>query len=91
MRDAGLMLQEWFKVGESETKSATQREDRNHAVEVRHGIYRDKEGALYEVITVAASAENFEPLVIYRELFGDYQHWVAPPETFSADKDVEMV
>ena len=38
-------------------------------IEVQRGIYRDKEGALYELITLAASAEDFEPLVIYRELF----------------------
>jgi uncharacterized protein DUF1653 len=49
------------------------------AERVTRGIYKANQGALYEVIASAASAEDFEQLVIYRELFGEFRFWVAPP------------
>lgn len=83
VRDAALKLQEWFKVGESEPPSPEPSEDTNEAAEVSSGIYSDQDGALFEVITAATNAENFERTVVYRELFGDYKFWVAPPQHFS--------
>lgn len=85
VRDAALKLQEWFKVGESQLSSSKQDEDTNNADRIQRGIYRDKDGALYELLMTAASAEDFEPLVVYRELFGDYQFWVAPTQNFAGD------
>jgi uncharacterized protein DUF1653 len=38
--------------------------------------------ALFEVIPSTTSVEDFEPLVVYRELFGDYKFWVGPLENF---------
>lgn len=82
VREAALKLAEWFKVGERPLRSPKQGEDIDERVEIQRGIYKDKDGALYEVVTNAASGEDFEPLVVYRELFGDYQFWVVPPQHF---------
>jgi hypothetical protein len=50
----------------------------NKAAEVLRGIHSDQDGALFAVITTATNAENFERLVVYRELFGDYKFWIRP-------------
>ncbi len=81
VRDAALKLSEWFKIGESE--SSSQSGDENEAAEISRGIYSDPDGALFEVIATATSGEDFEALVVYRELFGDYRFWVAPVENFA--------
>jgi hypothetical protein len=39
---------------------------------------------LFEVIINALSEEDLEPLVVYRELFGEYRFFVAPVENFAA-------
>lgn len=83
VRDAALKLQEWFEIGDSSASSPEQNESSDEAAEVPRGIYNDQDGALFEVITTALSAEDFERLVVYRELFGDYRSWVAPIENFS--------
>jgi hypothetical protein len=82
VRDAALKLAEWFKVGESESPSENHSDQVGDKTEVSRGIYADREGALFEVITTALSSEDFEPLVVYRELSGDYGFWVARPENF---------
>ena len=82
VRDAALKLHQWFKIGESDTTSAQTREATNKVLDVTRGIYTDAAGALFEVITSALSGEDFEPLVVYRELSGDYRYWVAPVENF---------
>jgi hypothetical protein len=61
--------------------------DTNAATEVSRGIYSAQDGALFEIISTAMSAEDFERLVVYRELFGVYRFWVASPEMFSAGED----
>jgi hypothetical protein len=90
VRDAALKLRDWFKVGEKGVANAEETTDQLEVVDrVRRGIYTDNAGAFFEVIATASSAEDFEPLVVYRELFGDYQFWVAPPSAFSPELDSE--
>jgi hypothetical protein len=84
VRDAAVKLAEWFKVGESQLQSPKQAEDIEQPIEIQRGIYRDKEGSLYEVLANAANAENFERLVVHRELFGDYRFWIAPIQNFAS-------
>jgi len=92
IRTAAVKLTEWFKVGESQSSAPSQDEDTDQRIEIQRGIYRNKDGALYEVLANAQSGEHFEPLVVYRELFGDYQFWVAPPENFgSQDSRLTLV
>ena len=81
VRDAALRLQTWFKVGDSELESP-KGEDATSQTKIRRGIYRRKDGELFEVLCNASSAEDFERLVVYRELFGDYQFWVGGSHLF---------
>lgn len=81
VRDAALKLQEWFRVGESESSSDS--EQRNPTPEVCRGIYEDPSGGRYEVVASAARLDDLQELVVFRELFDEFQFWVAPPETFS--------
>lgn len=90
VREAALKLRAWFKVGNSESSASKQQEATNEGNEVSRGIYRDQAGAVFEVITIASSAEDFEPLVVYRELFGNYKFWVAPLGAFVEDADSVM-
>jgi hypothetical protein len=79
VRDAALKLQDWFKVGETGQGSLDDTADHTENVNsVQRGIYRDEAGALFEVISAASNAEDFEPMVAYRELFGEYQFQVGP-------------
>ena len=92
IREAALKLAEWFKIGESESSSDEQAEAIGDDTKVARGIYTGPDGALFEVIAPALSGEDFEPLVVYRELFGDYAFWVAPPENFGlADRRFTLV
>jgi len=52
--------------------------------EVPQGIYKNREGSLYEVVATASDTEDFEQFVVYRELFGEYRFWIAPSQTFSS-------
>lgn len=80
VRHAALKLQEWFKVGESQSPSES--EEQLAPAEVSRGIYRDESGGLYEVVANAARLNDLEELVVFRELFDEFQFWVASPETF---------
>jgi hypothetical protein len=79
VRDAALKLAEWFKIGESESPS---KESEHAAPDVSRGIYTDPGGDLFEVVATALSGEDSERLVVYRELSGEYQFRLAPPENF---------
>jgi hypothetical protein len=87
IRDAGLKLKDWFQIGDTEQMTDNEYAQTDSAPELTRGIYRDQAGALYEVITSAANAEDSEPLVVYRELFGKYRFWVTPFEAFSATEE----
>lgn len=91
VRDAALKLKNWFKVGDSELPSQKD-EDINCRAKIQCGIYRDKDGALFEVLLNASSTEDFERRVVYRELFGDYQFLIGAPHLFDAlDSNVGSV
>ena len=79
VRDAALKLAEWFKIGDSLIQSRNGSDD---PAEVPRGIYQDGDGALYELVINRARSEKIGPVVVYRELFGDYQFLVASPEQF---------
>ncbi len=53
------------------------------------GRYRHFKGKEYEVIAVAGHAETEEPMVVYRQLYGEHGLWVRPAamcnETVSRD------
>jgi DNA primase len=83
VRDAGLNLQEWFEIGDNSTASRETNEETVEATEVLRGIYSNQDGALFEVIATAKSAESLQRLVVYREIFDGYKFWVAPIENFS--------
>lgn len=82
IRDAALKVAEWFKIGETPLQSPNENEERDEPAPVVRGIYESADGGLYELIINRASAEDLEPVVVYRELFGDYQFFVASPQTF---------
>jgi hypothetical protein len=83
VRDAALKLKEQFGIGESESQSPREEQEIDERFEIHRGIYRDKDGAIYEVLMLAESAEDSELLVVYRELFGDYKFRVSPTKNFS--------
>ena len=46
--------------------------------EIKPGKYRHFKGKEYEVIGVAAHSESLEPMVVYRQLYGEGGLWVRP-------------
>jgi DNA primase len=86
-RDAAVKLQDWFKIGESQ--ASTQSEDETSTVAVCRGIYQNESGGLFEVIATAAKLDDLQELVIYRELFGEFQFRLAQPEIFDQESRVE--
>jgi len=84
VREAGIKLQQWFKVGESENSSSERDKGDDNLYELSRGIYTDQEGAMFELIATATDKRDSQRLVVYRELFGDYSFWVAPTDLFSA-------
>lgn len=46
--------------------------------ELRPGVYRHFKGRLYELIGVATHSETLEPMVVYRQLYGQRALWVRP-------------
>lgn len=90
VRDAALKLQEWFKVGKSQSSEGEQSENAT-AIEVPRGIYQDESGGLYEVIATAAKVDDLLEFVVYRELFGEFLFWLVPIETFSGLRRLSLI
>ncbi len=42
------------------------------------GIYRHYKGNLYELLFIATHSETLEKVVVYKCLYGDFEHWVRP-------------
>lgn len=47
------------------------------------GRYRHYKGRDYEVLFVARHSETEEQLVVYRTLYGSFDHWVRPLDMFT--------
>jgi hypothetical protein len=47
------------------------------------GLYRHVKGGEYEVIEVARHSETYEPVVVYRALYGRRELWVRPFAMFT--------
>lgn len=46
--------------------------------EIKLGRYRHFKGNEYEVLGMATHSETYEPMVIYRALYGNHNLWVRP-------------
>lgn len=46
------------------------------------GKYKHYKGNEYEVIGIARHSENLEELVVYKQLYGDFELWVRPKAMF---------
>lgn len=85
VREAALNLKAWFQVGESQLESPTKQAENKSPSEVKRGLYRDnseKDNGFYEVIVPLALSDDLEPVVVYRELFGEYRYFVASAGNF---------
>ena len=58
-------------------------------MEIRPGKYRHFKGKYYEVLGVATHSETLEPMVVYRQLYGQGDLWVRPAGMWNeiVDKD----
>lgn len=50
---------------------------------LRPGLYRHYKGQQYQAYGVARHSETFEPVVVYRPLYGEGALWVRPYEMFT--------
>lgn len=57
--------------------------------EIIPGIYQHYKGQRYEVHGVARHSETFEPLVVYRPLYGEGALWVRPYAMFTGTVTVQ--
>ena len=71
------MLSDSYDVGMSEDRPVPP------LPEIIPGIYQHYKGQRYEVYGVARHSETFEPLVVYRPLYGEGALWVRPHAMFT--------
>jgi len=57
--------------------------------ELAPGRYRHYKGRDYDVVGVARHSETFEPLVVYRPLYGEGALWVRPYTMFAETVEVD--
>lgn len=57
--------------------------ERSSPPPIQPGTYEHFRGGRYEVLFVARHSESEEPLVVYRQLYGDGAHWVRPLAMFA--------
>ena len=57
--------------------------------EPKKGIYRHYKGNRYELLDVAVHSETLEPMVVYRQLYGDCKLWVRPLSMWSEQVEYE--
>ena len=48
----------------------------------KRGIYRDKDGKLFELIDVGQTSDGSVDLVIYREVYGNQRYFVCQEDDF---------
>lgn len=58
---------------------------------IKEGIYTHFKGKEYHVIGIAMHSENYDDLVVYRELFGKRELWARPLKMFKATVDRDGV
>ena len=56
---------------------------------LRPGLYRHYKGQLYQAYGVARHSETFEPVVVYRPLYGEGALWVRPYDMFTGTLQVD--
>ena len=58
-------------------------------MDLKPGIYRHFKGNRYELLGVAKHSETLEPMVVYRQLYGEHGLWVRPAAmwTETVDRD----
>ncbi|MGM9669420.1 MAG: DUF1653 domain-containing protein [Faecousia sp.] len=58
-------------------------------MELKPGKYRHFKGREYELIGIAKHSETLEPMVVYRQLYGEHGLWVRPAAmwTETVDRD----
>ena len=54
-----------------------------------HGIYKHFKGDMYIVEDICYHSETKEPMVAYRQLYGEGQLWCRPLEMFLSEVDHE--
>lgn len=52
------------------------------------GLYKHRNGNLYQVIGVARHSETLEELVVYQALYGSYGLWVRPIKMFTEEIEI---
>ena len=57
--------------------------------EIKSGKYRHYKGNEYEVIGVARHSETYEPMVVYRALYGDMGLWVRAAKMWNEMVEVD--
>ena len=62
---------------------------RSMKMELKPGKYRHFKGREYELIGIAKHSETLEPMVVYRQLYGEHGLWVRPAAmwTETVDRD----
>ncbi|KID55271.1 hypothetical protein JF50_23875 [Pseudoalteromonas luteoviolacea] len=58
-------------------------------MELKKGIYRHYKGKEYQVLFIATHSESEEALVIYKTLYGNYDHWARPLSMFVEDVTID--
>ncbi len=56
---------------------------------VKPGLYKHRNGNLYQVLGVARHSETLEELVVYQALYGSYGLWVRPAKMFTEVIEVD--
>lgn len=56
---------------------------------IKPGLYKHRNGNLYQVMGVARHSESLEELVVYQALYGSYGIWVRPIKMFTELIEVE--
>ncbi|MCC6818493.1 MAG: DUF1653 domain-containing protein [Bacteroidia bacterium] len=58
---------------------------------VKNGKYRHYKGNYYEVIGLVRHSESLEDLVLYKQLYGEFELWVRPLNMFNESVEVKGV
>ncbi|WP_108125351.1 DUF1653 domain-containing protein [Saccharospirillum mangrovi] len=56
---------------------------------VKPGIYQHFKGGRYRVIGLSRHSETEQPLVVYQCLYGDFDLWVRPLDSFASSVEVD--